>query len=152
VVARNQRLFAVEGFSVTIYEAAKKRLALRLKRIVGAHRLGNMTRTEMHLQRTTEIQRVYRQVEALKRVPTDTPARITFFSVHDEWVFTAVFDNRVCLDCLAFENQTFTGNTLRAKFPYLEIADLETIIPNVHPHCRCRLERSLYFGDIGVEK
>ena len=152
MAARNQRLFAVEGFSVTIYEATKKRLALRLKRIVGAHRLGNMTRTEMHLQRTTEIQRAHRQVEALKRVPTDTPARITYFSVNDEWVFTAVFDNRVCPHCLAFENQTFTGNLLRTMFPYLEIVDLETINPNVHPNCRCRLERSLYFGDIGVEK
>jgi hypothetical protein len=142
----------VEGFSVTIYEAAKKRLALRLKRIVGAHRLGNISRAEMQTQRTTEIQRARRQVEALKRIPTDTPARITFFSVNDEWVFTAVFDNVVCPDCLGFENQTFTGNTLRAKFPHLEIVDLETIIPNVHPNCRCRLERSLYFGDIGVER
>jgi hypothetical protein len=142
----------VEGFSVTIYEATKKRLALRLKRIVGAHRLGNMTRAEMQTQRTREIQQARQQVEALKRIPTDTPARITYFSVHDEWVFTAVFDNRVCPHCLAFENQTFTGNLLRAKFPYLEIVDLETIIPNVHPHCRCRLERVLYFGDIGVEK
>ena len=152
MAARNQRLPAVEGFSVTLYEAAQKRLALRLKRIVGAHRLGNLTRAEMHLQRTTEIQRAHRQVEALKRIPPDTPARITFFSVHDEWVFTAVFDNVVCPDCLGFENQTFTGNLLRAKFPDLEIVDLETINPNVHPNCRCRLERSLYFGDIGVEK
>jgi len=137
---------------VTIYKAIEKRLGLRLKRIVGAHRLGNMTRAEMHLQRTREIQMARQQVEALKRVPTDTPARITYFSVNDEWVFTAVFDNVVCPHCLGFENQTFTGNVLRAMFPDLEIVDLETITPNVHPNCRCRLDRSLYFGDIGAEK
>lgn len=151
MVAASQRLFAVEGRNVTIYEAAKKRLALRLKRIVGAHRLGNVTRAEMQTQRTTEIQTARRQVEALKRIPADTPARITFFSVKDEWVFTAVFDNVVCPDCLEFENLPFTGNLLRARFPHLEIVDLETIIPNVHPNCRCVLERTLYFGDVGFE-
>jgi hypothetical protein len=136
----------------TIHETIKNRLALRLKRLSGAYRLGNTTESEMQLQRTKEIAQAQRQIESLKRIPTNTPAKVTFFSVNDEWVFTAVMDNHVCPACLAFEFQIFTGDLLRSRFPELEIDSLETISPKVHPNCRCHLDRILYFGDIGVEK
>jgi hypothetical protein len=90
-------------------------------------------------------------VEAQKRINIDAPTAITFFSVNDEWVFTAEFDNVVCDDCLEYENQTLTGAMLRSLFPLLEVVDLETILPHVHPNCRCRLERTVYYGDIGME-
>jgi hypothetical protein len=91
-------------------------------------------------------------VEAVKRINIDVPAAITFFSRNDEWIYTAVYDNVVCDDCLQYENETLTGDMLRSLFPFLEIQDLETIMVNAHPNCRCRLERVLYMGDIGVEK
>ncbi len=94
-------------------------------------------------------------LEAKKRLPSDVPAAITFFSVNDEWVYTAVMDNNVCPLCLQHENKTYRGNEIRAIFPYLEILDLETIHPHTHmprdDNCRCHLDRTLYFGDIGVE-
>jgi hypothetical protein len=93
-----------------------------------------------------------RAVEAVQRIPQDTPKQLTFFSKNDEWIFTAVVDNKVCDLCLQYENQTFTGDELRGKFPFLEIDSLETISPKVHPNCRCHLDRILYFGDIGVEQ
>jgi len=99
-----------------------------------------------------EIVRIVEAVEAKKRLPFDVPKAITFFSKNDEWIFTAVIDNNVCHNCLQYENQPFTGNLLRTKFPNLEILDLETIHPHVHPNCRCHLDRILYLGDIGVEK
>jgi len=95
---------------------------------------------------------VVQAVEAIQRINIDVPKAITFFSVHDEWVYTAVYDNKVCLTCLDHENKTYKGNEIRSLFPYLEILDLETIHPHTHINCRCRLERILYFGDIGVEK
>jgi hypothetical protein len=99
-----------------------------------------------------EVARAVEAVEAKQRVPADTPRAITFFSKNDEWIFTAVMDNDVCFDCRQYENKTFTGDMLRSLFPFLEIQDLETILPHVHPNCRCHLDRTLYFGDIGVEK
>jgi hypothetical protein len=94
-----------------------------------------------------------RVVEEVKKwITGNVPQAITFFSVNDEWVYTAVMDNVVCPECLKYEDQIFMGNTLRALFPYLEIQDLETILPNVHPNCRCHLDRILYLGDIGVER
>lgn len=91
-------------------------------------------------------------VKAAKRITIDVPEAITFFSANDEWIYVAVSDNRVCIDCLQYENQTLTGAMLRTLFPFLEVADLETVLPHTHPSCRCRLERTLYWGDIGVEK
>ena len=84
-----------------------------------------------------------------KWINIDAPRAITFFSEYDEWVFTAEFDNVVCDTCLGYENNTFTGDTLRSLFPELEIIDLETIRAFVHPNCRCRLDRITYYGDVG---
>lgn len=90
-------------------------------------------------------------LEAQKRLPSDVPKAITFFSRNDVWAYTAVMDNRVCPLCLQYEHKTLTGDMLRSLFPFLEIQDLETILPNIHPNCRCHLDRQLYLGDIGVE-
>lgn len=95
---------------------------------------------------------IVQAVEATTRIPTDTPAVITYFSKKDDWIFTAVFDSKVCDDCLQYEHETFTGDMLRSLFPYLEIKDLETIMVNAHPGCRCRLERILFMGDVGNEE
>jgi hypothetical protein len=99
-----------------------------------------------------EVARAIEAVEARQRIPADTPKAITFFSQNDEWIYTAVTDNHVCLRCLQYENKTLKGDELRNIFPELEILDLETIHPHVHPNCRCHLDRTLYFGDVGVEK
>jgi hypothetical protein len=111
------------------------------------------------MQETKTVDYILEVVEAVKatqRIPEDTPQAITFFSVHDEWVYGAVYDNRVCPICLEHENKTYRGNEIRAMFPFLEILDLETIHPHAHmprdDNCRCRLERTLYMGDIGVER
>ena len=99
-----------------------------------------------------QIVQAVQAVEARKLIPKDTPSAITYFSHSDSWIFTAVYDNVVCADCLMYEHEEFWGDTLRGLFPYLEIQDLETILPKVHPNCRCRLERVLYMGDIGTEQ
>jgi hypothetical protein len=59
---------------------------------------------------------------------------------------------------LAHENKIYRGNELRTLFPFHVILDLEMIgSPGVggdglvHPNCRCRLERVMYWGDIGTE-
>ena len=99
-----------------------------------------------------EVVHAIEAVEATKRINIDVPKAITFFSKNDEYIFTAVYDNNVCDLCLQYEHNTFTGDELRGLFPFLEIQDLETILPHVHPNCRCHLDRILYLGDIGVEK
>ena len=91
--------------------------------------------------------------KAKKRINIDVPKRITFFSVNDEWIYTAVLtDNRVCDACLQYEFGTFTGNQLRSIFPYLEVISLEQIHPHTHPNCRCHLDRVLWWGDVGQEQ
>ena len=48
----------------------------------------------------------------------------------------------VLCDLCEINNQMdLTGDVLRGKFPYLEIADANTIYPNVHPNCRCVIMR-----------
>jgi len=94
---------------------------------------------------------IVQAVEATKRIKIDAPKAITFFSVNDQWVYTAIYDNVACDLCLSHEHVTYTGDQLRTLFPYLEIADLDLIYPHVHPNCRCQLERVLYYGDIGKE-
>ena len=54
----------------------------------------------------------------------------------------ATLDTRVCVICrTADEIRQFRGNNLRLNFPYLEIQDELTILPNAHPNCRCVLKR-----------
>ncbi len=97
------------------------------------------------------IQVVKAVQEAKKRIDIAVPKAITFFSQHDEWVFTAVYDNKVCHDCLQHEHHIYNGDMLRALFPDLEIQGLEKILPKVHPNCRCRLDRVQFWGDVEKE-
>ena len=85
--------------------------------------------------------------EAKKRIPPDLKG--PFFGEYDLWMYDAVLDNKLCLDCLENEaNPRFLGGELRTKFPYMVVLDENTIggpEPNgdglVHPNCRCRLRR-----------
>lgn len=86
-----------------------------------------------------------RQLLEKKWLPDNTPEAITYFSVNDEWVYWAEMDNKVCDNCLENEFNTFTGNQLRSKFPYLEIGGIELVWAKVHPNCRCKLIRVLRF-------
>jgi len=85
---------------------------------------------------------------AKKRRPEPWRTGVTYFSVHDIWLYQAIMDAKVCPICLAHEETgEFRGNHLRAKFPYLEIQDVGTI--KVHAHmprddnCRCYLIRKI---------
>jgi len=99
--------------------------------------------------------------EAKKRIDFPTRYGVTFFSVHDVWLWQSALDSKVCPVCDANEDKgEFRGNHLRARFPYLVILDENTIGgPGaggdglVHPNCRCRLVRKLEKDlDIGFRK
>ena len=83
--------------------------------------------------------------EAQKRIDrTQYPLSTTFFSKLDHWLYNAV-STGACDTCLFFERMQpadgYPGDWLRMNFPYLEIVDVDTIYPNVHPNCRCTLSR-----------
>ena len=68
---------------------------------------------------------------------------ITFFGHWDVWLYHAVLDDRTCDLCRHYaEREPILGNYIRAAFPYLEIIDENTINVNIHPNCRCWLERA----------
>lgn len=107
----------------------------------------------MSLKCLTEMMSAVHAVEAIQRIPQSTmfPPRyriVTYFSEQDVWLYQAVMDNRVCPICKGHEEHKgtgrFRGDHLRAKFPYLEIGDINTIQVNVHPNCRCYLTRLLH--------
>ena len=93
------------------------------------------------------IQAIDAVLEAKKRI--DFPVRhgVTFFSAHDQWLYVAVLDAKVCDLCRSYEEKgMFTGDELRRTFPYLEIIDEDMIKVNVHSDtCRCFLMR--YVGE-----
>ena len=89
------------------------------------------------------------QLAEKRWLPEETPQAITYFSVNDEWAYWAEMDNKVCMDCLENEFSIILGSELRSKFPYLEVTGIDSILAKVHPNCRCKLHRVLYFGDIG---
>lgn len=99
--------------------------------------------------------------EAKKRRLFPTRPGVTFFSVHDIWLYQMYEIPTTCDDCKNNEDiGEFRGNHLRAKFPYLVILDENTIGgPEaggdglVHPHCGCRLVRKLDKPfDVGFRK
>lgn len=75
------------------------------------------------------------------RIPLELRGIVTFFSAKDQWMFHAVLDDVVCTACAEMSGHAFTGDYLRGLFPYLEIMDEDTIMVNIHPNCRCYLER-----------
>lgn len=85
-------------------------------------------------------------VSSTKRIERPLAAfpRATFFSEHDVWLFVEVMDERTCPLCRRYaEHGDFHGNHLRLNFPRLKIEDVNTISANVHPNCRCYLNRLL---------
>lgn len=95
----------------------------------------------------SSIVNVVKAVQAVResktRIYVDTP--LTFFSEYDEWLYVEISDDRLCKTCdinaNKMEGGVYTGNHLRAYFPYLEILDENTIKVNEHPNCRCILVR-----------
>lgn len=126
---------------MSVYEVAKNRLALRLKRLAGSHRLGNITKTEMESTRTLEIQKAWQFLESLRYIPTELKG-ITFFGLHDWWIYHKSYHPNMCRLCDFYGDMGFfNGTDLRRTFPRLTIDDEDTIEPNVHPHCGCSLSR-----------
>ena len=93
-------------------------------------------------QKLVSVVHAVRAVSALKRRPEPWRPVVTYFSIHDIWLYQAVADAKVCELCRRYEEHgEFHGNHLRRNFPYLEILDVNTIAANVHPNCRCYLIR-----------
>ena len=79
--------------------------------------------------------------EAKKRIPARF-SHLTFFSHEDWWIYHAVLDDRTCPICRDYASgDMLNGSFVRAAFPYLQIVDENTIRVNLHPNCRCWLER-----------
>ena len=89
--------------------------------------------------------RAVEAVKAIQRIPEG--ATQSFFGKYDVWRYEGIADEKLCETCLNFllrgpkGSPYYFGNELRANFPYLEIEDVNLIMPNVHPHCRCKLHR-----------
>lgn len=92
---------------------------------------------------------------AKKRIDFPQRPGITYFSVHDRWLFDARSDGKVCDRCRNYQRWSdamggLPGDHLRKEFPYLVIIDELTIggpEPDggglVHPNCRCLLHRKV---------
>jgi len=97
------------------------------------------------LQKATEIVSIIKKVaytKAKKRIPEELEG-LSFFGHWDVWLYHAVMDDRTCELCQHYaEREPISGDHLRTAFPYLEIMDENTILVNVHPNCRCWLERA----------
>ncbi|MCL2641960.1 MAG: hypothetical protein FWD52_00355 [Candidatus Bathyarchaeota archaeon] len=65
----------------------------------------------------------------------------SFFSKLDEWGFQSSEHQNMCITCEDFNGQVFAGDELRRTFPYLTVESKNTISPNVHPNCKCTLQR-----------
>ena len=79
--------------------------------------------------------------EAKRRIYVDD---VTFFSKNDVWQYIEISDQKLCPVCRANASRNggnYTGASLRASFPYLDILDVDTIQVNQHPNCRCVLVR-----------
>ena len=88
--------------------------------------------------------KLVRLVEAVRRIELPRVKGVTYYSVHDVWVYQAVMDTRICPTCSVAERiDEFNGNALRINFPHHKILDVNTIEANVHPNCRCYLIRKI---------
>jgi hypothetical protein len=91
------------------------------------------------LSPTTLVNVVAAIEEAKRRIFIDG---VTFFSKNDIWLYIEIGDQKLCNRCrFNAQHQPFTGDYLRALFPYLEILDANTIAVNEHPNCRCVMVR-----------
>ena len=75
-------------------------------------------------------------------------ANVSFFSQEDIWVYFPEWDEKLCDECgeFAIGIPYFSGVQIRSAFPYMDIVGPDTIAVNVHPNCRCHLEREGSFS------
>jgi hypothetical protein len=74
----------------------------------------------------------YAQLAPLQRPVTHT------------WVFTLVDDRKLCESCDEFRGESYEiedPSELEEAFPYGEQVDAATFACNIHPNCRCVVER-----------
>lgn len=60
------------------------------------------------------------------------------------WVFTLVNDRKLCESCDEFRGESYEiedPSELEEAFLFGEQADLATFACNIHPNCRCVVER-----------
>jgi len=82
-------------------------------------------------------------LEARTHIPPALKGTVTFFGHGDWWIYHAVMDDRTCQLCQDYaEGDMVNGSFVRSAFPRLEIQDENTIKVNLHPNCRCWLERA----------
>ena len=76
----------------------------------------------------------------------------SFFTIYDYWRFNLVNNTtRPCGKCQYYGGVgVLTGDLLRGMFPCLQIVSDEEIECNVHPNCRCFLNRVLLAYDCAV--
>lgn len=83
-------------------------------------------------------------MNAVSRKPPEL-ADTTFYSIYDLWMFYSprgqAGQKNVCKGCEEMNGAVFPGLNIRQFFPFMEIADEETIMANVHPSCICFLQR-----------
>lgn len=60
------------------------------------------------------------------------------------WVFTSANDSKLCDQCDGFRGESYEledPSELEEAFPYGEQVDSATFACNIHPNCRCVMER-----------
>jgi len=98
-----------------------------------------------HLDFRTPIIHALKAIEIVEKARHRIPRELashSFFGAYDIWRYHAVFDVKLCDQCMAHaKTHFFVGTQLRTTFEYLEIANADEIDAKVHPHCRCTLHR-----------
>ena len=80
---------------------------------------------------------------AARRIPDEFRGP-SYFGMLDEWIYNTEESESVCPTCQENNLETFYGSELRVFFPFWMILDENTILPNVHPNCRCKLTRTTF--------
>jgi hypothetical protein len=65
-------------------------------------------------------------------------------SAKQSWIFILVDDGKLCEQCDEFRGEAYQiedQSELEEAFPYGEQLDKETFSCNIHPNCRCIVER-----------
>ena len=125
------------------YTLTLNRLNQRFTRLSGAHRLGNITKQELQIQRDKEFTAAQQQIyayESRRRIP-DWLKGITFYGATDEWQFIQSDSPHMCDECKSYSSNIYFGSSLRSEFPDHLIQDENTLASLVHPNCLCTLVR-----------
>jgi hypothetical protein len=79
-------------------------------------------------------------VQVVKAV--QQPSGTSWYTHEDIWLFRPVFDDKVCDVCAGYEAEAqWHGDEIVLEFPDHMIVDADRIKVNIHPNCRCYLER-----------